>query len=217
MTGADRPKDPWAAATDALGAAFGGRGPAAGTGTPPWVRDLVRGLGGPGGPGFGSGFGQARPRRARRGDVRAAILDVLATEPMNGYQLIQQIADRTDGAWKPSPGSVYPTVQALEDEGLVAGEQVGGRRLLALTEEGRRYVAEHPDELAATWEVFTIRDDHTAPGADDGPDLGPVIGQVLGAVGQVVLSGTRQQKAEATEILAETRRRLYGLLADDES
>lgn len=209
MTGPDRPKDPWAAATDALGAAFGGRGPAAG-GTPPWVRDLVRGLGGPG---AGAGFGP-RPR-ARRGDVRAAILDVLATEPMNGYQLIGQIAERTGGAWRPSPGSVYPTVQALEDEGLVAGEQVGGRRLLTLTDAGREYIETHPEELARTWEAFAAPEDD-APRADDGPDLGPVIAQVLGAVGQVVLSGTRQQRAEATEILAETRRRLYGLLADDD-
>lgn len=205
MTGSDR-QDPWAAATDALGAALGGR--RGENPTPTWVRDLVRGWGthGPAGPGF------QRPRRARRGDVRSAILDVLATEPMNGYQLIQQIAERTDGAWRPSPGSVYPTVQALEDEGLVAGEQVGGRRLLTLTDAGRRYVEEHPEDLAATWEAFAADEERPA----DGPDLAPVIGQVLGAVGQVVLSGTRQQKAEATEILAETRRRLYGLLADGE-
>ena len=85
----------------------------------------------------------------RRGDVRAAILDVLAVEPMNGYQIIQQIAERSGGAWKPSPGSVYPTVQQLEDEGLVEGREGEGRRLLQLTEEGRRYVEEHPDELAA--------------------------------------------------------------------
>jgi DNA-binding PadR family transcriptional regulator len=142
--------------------------------------------------------------------VRSAILDVLAVEPMNGYQIIQQIAQRTDGAWKPSPGSVYPTVQQLEDEGLVEGHEGEGRRLLRLSDEGRRYVEEHPEELAATWRPFEAID-----AEEDGPgDLKPVIGQVMGAVWQVVVSGTRQQQAEAAEILADTRRRLYGLLAD---
>jgi DNA-binding PadR family transcriptional regulator len=154
-------------------------------------------------------FGGSRGPRVRRGDVRAAILDVLAVEPMNGYQIIQQIAERSGGAWKPSPGSVYPTVQQLEDEGLVEGTEGEGRRLLRLTDEGRRYVEEHPDELAATWRPFDEPDQEEGPG-----DLKPVIGQVMAAVWQVVVSGTRQQQAEAAEILADTRRRLYGLLAE---
>jgi len=129
---------------------------------------------------------------------------------MNGYQIIQQIAERSHGGWKPSPGSVYPTVQQLEDEGLVEGREADGRRLLRLTEQGRRYVEEHPDELAATWRPF---DD---PGEEEHEthDLKPVIGQVMSAVWQVVVSGTAQQRAEAAEILADTRRRLYSLLAD---
>jgi DNA-binding PadR family transcriptional regulator len=134
---------------------------------------------------------------------------VLAVEPMNGYQIIQQIAERSGGAWKPSPGSVYPTVQQLEDEGLVEGTEGEGRRLLTLSEEGRQYVAEHPDELAATWRPFDQGAEDEGPG-----DLKPVIGQVMGAVWQVVVSGTKQQQAEAAEILADTRRKLYGLLAD---
>ena len=167
-------------------------------GPPPWVAGLL---------GLAQGAGSRGPR-VRRGDVRSAILDVLAVEPMNGYQIIQQIAERTAGAWKPSPGSVYPTVQQLEDEGLVEGMEGAGRRLLRLTEEGQRYVEEHPDELAATWRTFE------EPAEDSTPDLKPVIGQVMSAVWQVVTSGTRQQQAEAAEILADTRRRLYGLLAD---
>jgi DNA-binding PadR family transcriptional regulator len=143
--------------------------------------------------------------------VRAAILDVLSVEPMNGYQIIQQIAERSGGAWKPSPGSVYPTVQQLEDEGLVEGREAEGRRLLQLTAEGRRYVEEHPDEIAGTWRVF---DEATE---EETGDLKPVIGQVMAAVWQIVVSGTRQQQAEAAEILAETRRRLYGLLAEGDS
>ncbi|MGZ4494323.1 MAG: PadR family transcriptional regulator [Nocardioides sp.] len=161
------------------------------------------------------GSGRGGPK-VRRGDVRAAILDVLAVEPMNGYQVIQQIAERSGGAWKPSPGSVYPTVQQLEDEGLVEGHDVEGRRLLRLTDEGRRYVEEHPDELAATWRPF---DDagHDGEGGQHGSSLKPAIGQVMGAVWQVVTTGTRQQQAEAAEILGETRRKLYGLLADGEA
>jgi DNA-binding PadR family transcriptional regulator len=164
--------------------------------------------GGPGEFGPRGGFGQRGGPKVRRGDVRAAILDVLAVEPMNGYQIIQQIAERSGGAWKPSPGSVYPTVQQLEDEGLVEGHEGEGRRLLRLSEEGRRYVDEHPDELARTWLAFDQSADHTE---SQGPgDMKPVIGQVMGAVWQVVVSGTKQQQAEA----AETRRKLYGLLAE---
>ncbi len=173
------------------------------SGPPPWVQGLI---------GLAQAGGQAAARgpRVRRGDVRTAILDVLAVEPMNGYQIIQQIAERSGGAWKPSPGSVYPTVQQLEDEGLVEGiSEAGGRRLLQLTESGRRYVEEHPEELADTWRPFSEGED-----PQETHDLKPVIGQVMAAVWQVVVSGTRQQQAEAAEILADTRKRLYGLLAD---
>ena len=171
-------------------------------GPPPWVQGLI---------GLAQAGGAAtRGPRVRRGDVRTAILDVLAVEPMNGYQIIQQIAERSGGAWKPSPGSVYPTVQQLEDEGLVEGiSEPGGRRLLQLTETGRRYVEEHPEELADTWRPFSEGEDQ-----QETHDLKPVIGQVMAAVWQVVVSGTRQQQAEAAEILADTRKRLYGLLAD---
>jgi DNA-binding PadR family transcriptional regulator len=175
-------------------------------GPPPWVQGLI-GLAQSGSrPDFG---GRGRGPKVRRGDVRAAILDVLAVEPMNGYQIIQQIAERSGGAWKPSPGSVYPTVQQLEDEGLVTGRETDGRRLLELTDEGRAYVAEHPDELAATWRPFDQAEEEQQPG-----DLKPVIGQVMAAVWQVVVSGTKQQQAEAAEILADARRKLYGLLAE---
>ncbi|EWT02454.1 PadR family transcriptional regulator [Intrasporangium oryzae NRRL B-24470] len=175
------------------------------------MQDLVRQFGGPGG--FGGEFGGRRGGRARRGDVRAAILDVLAGDEMNGYQLIQQIAERSGGAWKPSPGSVYPTVQQLEDEGLVEGRDVDGRRLLRLTDEGRAYVEEHPDEMAETWRPFEATPEEQSASGGSG-DLMPVVGQVMGAMWTVVTTGTAQQRAEAAEILTETRRKLYGLLAD---
>jgi DNA-binding PadR family transcriptional regulator len=207
--GQDSPWDqPWSAHRH--GHRGAGRGSSWTGGPPPWVQGLINLAQSGGQRDFGAG--RSRGPRARRGDVRAAILDVLAVEPMNGYQIIQQIAERSGGAWKPSPGSVYPTVQQLEDEGLVEGREGEGRRLLQLTEEGRRYVEEHPDELAATWRAFE------EPAEEEGPgDLKPVIGQVMGAVWQVVVSGTQQQRAEAAEILAETRRKLYGLLAEGDS
>ena len=206
-----------------FGSGFGGFGPGGGgpwgggpgrPGPPPWVSELIRAFGGPGvGPDFGGG--RRRGPRARRGDVRAAILDVLAGDEMNGYQLIQQISERTGGAWKPSPGSVYPTVQQLEDEGLVEGREVDGRRLLRLTDAGRSYVETHPDEMAATWRPFEEEPEQPPErSSSDGPDLMPVVGQVMGAMWQIVTTGTSQQRAEAAEILTETRRRLYQLLAD---
>jgi DNA-binding PadR family transcriptional regulator len=170
-------------------------------GPPPWVAGLF------GGPQQGA----PRGPKVRRGDVRAAILDVLSVEPMNGYQIINQIAQRTSGAWKPSPGSVYPTIQQLEDEGLVEGTSPGGRRENSLTEAGRAYVDQHPDELAATWRPF---DEAAADEYDAPPGLKPAVGQVMGAVWQVATSGSAQQQAQAAEILSDTRRKLYGLLAD---
>ncbi len=113
--------------------------------------------GGP--PGFGSwsrGYGRRGGRRAKRGDVRAAALALLAEEPMNGYQIIQQISDRSGGLWRPSPGSVYPALAQLEDEGLIVLQATAGeRRAYALTEAGRSYVAEHADELKAPWSAVS--------------------------------------------------------------
>ncbi len=120
-------------------------------GPPPWVAGLF---------GLGSMHEQRRGPRVRRGDVRSAILDVLRAaeasgEQVNGYQVIQQIAERSDGAWRPSPGSVYPTIQQLHDEGLVETDDERGRKTLALTDRGSRtYIAEHADELAAVWRPF---------------------------------------------------------------
>jgi DNA-binding PadR family transcriptional regulator len=145
----------------------------------------------------------------RLGDVRSAILDVLGSspEPLNGYQVIQQIAERTDGAWKPSPGSVYPTISWLQDEGFVEDAPTG-RKALQLTDSGRQYVADHADELAAIWTSF----ENDVP--EDAADLRQVIGQTVGAIIQVASTGTPDQRDKAVEILADTRRRLYSLLAE---
>jgi DNA-binding PadR family transcriptional regulator len=165
-----------------------------------------------GGPGFGPwGMGRTwRGPKARRGDIRAAILGILAEQPMNGYQIIQEIATRSGGVWKPSPGSIYPTLQQLEDEGLVRVEEDAGRRAYTLTDEGRSYVTEHAEEVSAPWQTMS------ETGQDD-DGLKPLIGQVAGAVWQIVVTGTPEQQAKGREALVELRRKLYSVLAEDDS
>src|SRR5580692_9872161 len=100
-----------------------------------------------------------RRSRVKRGDVRAAALALLAEEPRNGYQIIQEIAARSGGVWQPSPGSVYPALQQLEDEGLIGAETAdNGRKAFALTDEGRAYVASHAGEVSAPWDVVAGRE-----------------------------------------------------------
>ena len=168
---------------------------------------------GPGGPRFrGPGF-PGRGPRVRRGDVRAAILDLLAEgQPWNGYQIIQEIGARTEGVWRPSAGSVYPALQQLEDEALITAETTGEdrRRMYALTEEGRAYVDEHADELRASWDAVTSSVD------DAEVQLGRTVKQVMVAVHQVAQAGSADQVQQAGKILADTRRALYRILAADD-
>jgi DNA-binding PadR family transcriptional regulator len=159
---------------------------------------------------------ERRGPRVRRGDVRSAILDVLAGaaergEPINGYQVIQQITERSQGAWRPSPGSVYPTIQQLEDEGLVESDEEHGRRAIRLTAEGTAYAAAHRDQLDAVWRPFDRGGDEATSGLGG---LKAEIAQMMGAVWQITTTGSDDQRAAAAELLAETRRKLYGLLAD---
>lgn len=177
-------------------------------GPPPWLMQMFGP--GPGGD-LAGGRGGGRGRtRVRRGDVRSAILDVLHTaeEPLNGYQLIQQIAERTEGVWRPSPGSVYPTMAQLLDEGLLEDAPTG-RKAVRLTGTGSSYVQEHTQEMAAVWAPFAEQ-----PDDEEAVDFKQVLGQTFGAVVQVAKTGTPDQRAKAIEILADTRRRLYGVLAD---
>ena len=187
----------------------GGPGPGGPGGPPPWLAGLF-GMGQP---------DQRRGPRVRRGDVRSAILDVLREaaareEPINGYQVIQQIAAKSNDAWRPSPGSVYPTIQQLQDEGLVEEDEEHGRRTLRLTALGATYVHENTDKLDAVWEPFERSERAERESGSDFADLKPEIGQVMGAVWQILTQGSDQQRAAAVDILVDTRRRLYGVLAD---
>jgi DNA-binding PadR family transcriptional regulator len=157
---------------------------------------------------FGGRGGFGRGRKAKRGDVRAAILALLAEESRNGYQIIQEIAERSQGGWKPSPGAVYPALQQLTDEGLVQADETDGRKTFQLTDAGRAYVAEHADEVRAPWE------DMTPDIGDDVHELFHLARQAAGALVQVAQTGTEAQVREAKQVLAETRRKLYQILAD---
>ena len=150
--------------------------------------------------------GRGRGRRGR-GDVRAAILAMLAERPMHGYEMIQELEARTGGVWRPSPGSVYPTLQLLEDEGLIAGEEAEGRRRFTLTDAGRAE-AERQGQGQAPWEQVTAG---VAPAAWN---LRDAIAQTAQAAWSVGAAGTEAQQTRALEILNEARRRLYAILAE---
>lgn len=164
---------------------------------------------GPRGRHGGRGWGGPRGPRARRGDVRAALLVLLAEEPRNGYQLMQAIEERTDGAWRPSPGSVYPTLQQLEDEGLVTTAEREGQRVFAITDAGRVRVAERPEDAPAPWDA--VKDD-AGPGAGE---LMKLVRDVATAAAQVVRAGDEAQVQQARDVLAAARRSLYRVLAGD--
>ncbi len=197
-----RPGGPGGPGGPGFGRGPGFGGPGGGPGFGPWAAPFI---GGGGGPGRGG-----RRRRASRGDVRTAALLLLAEEPRNGYQIMQELEERTEGLWRPSPGSVYPALQQLEDEGLIRSDEADGRRLYHLTDAGRAYVAERPEDAPAPWESFTdnVSDQHAETGA--------LMRDVGMAFVQVLHAGSEAQVAEAGKVLAETRRALYRILADGE-
>ena len=190
---------------DVRGDRFGGAGRG---------RNRGRGRGRDGfGPGFGrgGGFGPGHGRggRTRRGDVRAAILALLAEEPMHGYQIITELTERSGGVWRPSPGSVYPTLSALEDQGLVTADTSEGRRVFQLTPEGRAE-AEAAGDGPTPWE-------EAAGGDRSVPEMLGLMVQVVKATKQVAQAGTPGQIKTVGEILADTRRKIYLVLAEGDT
>ncbi|WP_336322489.1 PadR family transcriptional regulator [Streptomyces lavendofoliae] len=182
--------------------------------------DGRRGAFGPFGPGFGGGpfaggpfgggpFGGGRGRggRARRGDVRASILALLKDRPMHGYEMIQEIAERSGGAWRPSPGSVYPTLQLLEDEGLITSRSEGGKKLFTLTDAGRTAAETVAD---APWEGAGSGADREALHEVRQAGFG-----LLEAFGQVWKTGDADQRQKALAVMNDARRKLYLILADE--
>lgn len=143
--------------------------------------------------------------RAQRGDVRGAVLLLLADEPMHGYQLIQAIIERTDGAWKPSPGAIYPTIAQLEDEGLVSITADGGRKVVTMTDAGRDYLEQNQAAIGDPFAEMHERGNG---------DLRNELGQLYAAMRTVSQTGSREQVVAAQQVMAEARRALYLILAD---
>jgi DNA-binding PadR family transcriptional regulator len=163
-----------------------------------------------GGPFGGPGWGPRRHGRgrARRGDVRLALLRLLAEEPANGYQLMQAIEERSQGIWRPSPGSVYPTLAQLEDEGLIRSVEADGARRFEITATGRAHLKTRAEE-PAPWEPPAEEADNPLA------ELAPLVIQIGKATFQVASVGDRDQRDQARELLSEARRALYRILAED--
>lgn len=157
------------------------------------------------GPRYGRGRGGMR---ARRGDVRAAVLALLAERPMHGYEMIKELEERTGGAWTPSPGSIYPTLQMLEDEGLVRGEERDGKRRFALTEAGSAEQSEKAGEQTP-WEAVRADADPEAINLKDS------VRKLHHAIGQVFHAADETQQKKVRELLDESRRRIYAILAEE--
>jgi len=154
-----------------------------------------------------SRFEKRSGTRAGRGEVRSAVLALLAERPMHGYQIIREIEERSSGSWKPSAGSVYPTLQLLADEGLIRAEESNGRKIYSLTEAGREEVA--GADGSTPWEPSGH-----APGAGFAalPKAGVELAQAASQVGR---TGSPEQVQQAVAVLNEARRRLYSILAQD--
>ncbi|WP_078607494.1 PadR family transcriptional regulator [Streptomyces flavidovirens] len=162
-----------------------------------------------GGPWSGGGRGRGGPRgRARRGDVRASILALLADRPMHGYEMIQEIGERSGGAWRPSPGSVYPTLQLLEDEGLIVSESEGGKKLFTLTDAGRTEAEAGP---RAPWEEAGRGVDWETMNEVRQAGFG-----LMEAFGQVWKTGSAEQRQKALAVINESRKKLYLILAEED-
>ena len=155
----------------------------------------------------GRGFGPRGPRRAGRGDVRLAILSLLADAPSNGYGLISAIAERTGNAWRPSSGSVYPTLQQLVDEELIASSGEGRGTAYELTETGRRYVQDNESSITQAWAATPGRNESEVA-------LQESVTKLKGVIHQFRLAATDAQRPAASEKLDEARRALYLILAD---
>jgi DNA-binding PadR family transcriptional regulator len=184
----------------------------------PWGREFRKPGPGHWGGGFGGARGawwmgppgppgQTRPK-ASRGDVRAAILALLQEGPRNGYQIMSDIEERSGGAWRPSPGAVYPALSQLADEGLIVADETGGRRTFSLTEAGRQYVEENPEMARGAWESTAQQEAWQVPG------LFAAAARLGAGIVQTAHAGSPAQVVAAERLLERTRRELYRILAD---
>ncbi|MBO0825615.1 MAG: PadR family transcriptional regulator [Actinobacteria bacterium] len=153
--------------------------------------------------------GPGRGPKAARGDVRAAILALLREGPRNGYQIMSEIEERSRGAWRPSPGAVYPALSQLADEGLIIAEESGGKRTFSLTDAGREYVEQNPEAARGAWESTEQQEAWHIPG------LFASAARLGSGIVQLAHAGTPAQISAAERLLERTRRDLYRILADE--
>lgn len=165
----------------------------------PWARHFERAI-------FGGQRGGGR--RARRGDVRASILTLLADAPMHGYDLIRELEQRSGGRWRPSPGSVYPTLQLLEDEGLITGEERDGKRVFSLTDAGRAEFDQRRERGEGEPWAF-------GPSGEGFTQLRDAVFQLGAAALQVARTGSEAQRTRTADVLSEARKKIYALLGED--
>jgi len=156
---------------------------------------------------FREKFEKRAGSRVGKGEVRTAVLALLAEKPRHGYEIIREIEERSGGSWKPSAGSVYPTLQLLADEGLITAEEANGRKVYSLTEAGRAVAA---DETSSPWESTS-----EASGAGRFTVLPKAGVELAQAAAQVNRTGTPAQIEQAAAVLDEARKRLYSILAQD--
>ena len=153
--------------------------------------------------------GRRRGGRMQRGDIRTAVLAILAEEPGHGYDVIQRLEEKTDGAWRPSPGSVYPTLQLLEDEGLVRSVERDGKRVFEITEPGRQEAVQRIEAAGGTpWEIALRSDGGVG-------DFRNAVRRLVVAATQVKQSGKQEQVDRMLEILKRARKEIYTMLAND--
>jgi DNA-binding PadR family transcriptional regulator len=139
------------------------------------------------------------------------LLTLLAERPMHGYEIIGELEQRSGGAWRPSPGSIYPALQLLADEGLLVAQEESGRRVYSLTDAGHAELAQRQKKAGETspWDQGDEADEDTLR-------LRDTVFRLFGAARQVGEAGTAAQIEAAVGILDEARRRLYGLLAEED-
>jgi len=150
-------------------------------------------------------------QRHRRGDIKYALLELLAEQPRHGYDLIKELEQRYAGFYRPSPGSVYPTLQLLEDEGHLTSEQVEGKRIYTITESGRQLLAERQRQAG---EEGPRRSGFRGRGAN--PDLEALrqsgMAMVSGLM-QVARHGSPAQVRAVMAVIESTRREIYAILS----
>jgi DNA-binding PadR family transcriptional regulator len=156
------------------------------------------------------GFGNEDESRTRRGDIKFLLLELLAEQSGHGYDLIKRMEARYGGFRRLSPGSVYPTLQLLEDGGYVTSETTEGKRVYTITETGRQFLAERTQQVppGAPWEAFRNK-------PQEFNQLRQAAMELAGAVMQVARSGNSDRMNRVKELLERTKREIYAMLAEE--